>query len=157
MERQIRARFAQVNIVISDMERSLAFYRTLGVDVEDMPEPWTAHHRTVNDVSPAVAVEFDSLESVVNWAPVWHPNRTGAVIGFVVQGDEDVDAAVALLAAEGHVVLQPPHDAFFGARYAVVEDPDGIPVGIMGPIDEARRWMPEPPDRSAGGSASAVG
>jgi uncharacterized glyoxalase superfamily protein PhnB len=27
-----------------------------------------------------------------------------------------------------------PWDAFWGARYAMVEDPDGIAVGLMSPI-----------------------
>lgn len=142
----IRARFAQVNVVIADMERSMDFYRLLGVEIGDMPAPWGAHHRTVTNVNVDVTVEFDSAVSAVNWAPEWDPIRTGAVIGFVVDSADEVDAVVATLAAEGHRVLQPPHDAFFGARYAVVEDPDGIGVGIMGPIDDTNRWMPDPPN-----------
>lgn len=141
----VRARFAQVNLVIADMERSMAFYRLLGVEVGDMPTPWGAHHRTITNVKDDVTVEFDSAVSVVNWAPAWDSVRTGTVIGFVVDSDDEVDAAVEMLAGEGHRVLQPPHDAFFGARYAVVEDPDGIGVGIMGPIDDARHWMPDLP------------
>jgi hypothetical protein len=35
-------------------------------------------------------------------------------------------------------------DAFWGARYAIVADPDGNDVGLMSPIDESRRtWPPE--------------
>ena len=34
----------------------------------------------------------------------------------------------------GYAGLQPPHDAFWGARYAIIEDPDGIAVGLMSPI-----------------------
>jgi catechol 2,3-dioxygenase-like lactoylglutathione lyase family enzyme len=143
--REVRARFAQVNIVIADMERSMEFYRLLGVDVADMPGPWKAHHRTVTNVDADVTVEFDSTLSVANWAPAWRSSHTGALIGFVVDTDQDVDAVVQLVEGEGHLVLQQPHDAFFGARYAVVEDPDGIGVGIMGPIDESRGWMPDPP------------
>ena len=33
-------------------------------------------------------------------------------------------------------------DTFFGARYAIVADPDGRSVGIMSPIDPARRSAP---------------
>ena len=32
---------------------------------------------------------------------------------------------------------QEPYDAFWGARYAVVSDPDGNGVGIMSPVDDA--------------------
>ena len=46
---------------------------------------------------------------------------------------------VAALAAEGVPVQQQPYDAFWGARYAVVSDPDGNGVGIMSPVDPAFR------------------
>jgi uncharacterized glyoxalase superfamily protein PhnB len=38
--------------------------------------------------------------------------------------------------------LQAPFDAFWGARYAIVEDPDGIAVGLMSPISANRRSPP---------------
>lgn len=141
----VQAHFGQVNIVVSDMERTMAFYRLLGVEVADMPEPWGDHHRTITNVSPDTTVEFDSVVSVVNWAGGWIPGRTGVVVGFVVESDAEVDTAVDVLSGDGHRVLQEPHDAFFGARYAVVEDPDGLGVGIMGPIDDSRRWVPDVP------------
>jgi hypothetical protein len=33
-----------------------------------------------------------------------------------------------------------------GARYAVVTDPDGNAVGLMSPIDSARKTMPPTPE-----------
>lgn len=144
----VRARFAQVNLVITDMDRSLAFYRLLGVDLAEIAEEWAdwaPHHQQTADLGEGISVEFDSSVSVVNWASAWEPGRTGAVIGFLVERDEDVDAAVAAIADAGYRVIQPPHDAFFGARYALVEDPDGIAVGITGPIDDARRSVPDLP------------
>ena len=55
---------------------------------------------------------------------------------------EAVDARYAELAGAGHKGLQPPYDTFWGARYAIVEDPDGRHVGIMSPIDPERRTAP---------------
>ncbi|WP_342782045.1 VOC family protein [Trebonia kvetii] len=37
------------------------------------------------------------------------------------------------LVATGYRGQQPPYDAFWGARYAVIEDPDGNAAGIMSP------------------------
>jgi hypothetical protein len=34
------------------------------------------------------------------------------------------------------------YDAFWGARYAIVADPDGSDVGLMSPIDEQRQTWP---------------
>ena len=52
---------------------------------------------------------------------------------------DEVDTLVETLAGAGVPVQQPPYDAFWGARYAVVSDPDGNAVGIMSPVDPDRR------------------
>jgi hypothetical protein len=38
--------------------------------------------------------------------------------------------------------VQVPYDAFWGARYAIVADPDGNEVGLMSPRDDDRRSFP---------------
>ena len=58
--------------------------------------------------------------------PGW-PGGTGFVLGFKVETRDEVDAMVAALAADGVPVQQPPFDAFWGARYAVVSDPMATP------------------------------
>ena len=58
---------------------------------------------------------------------------------------EDVDDLYAELTSAGYVGQQAPYDAFWGARYAIVEDPSGNSVGLMSPIDEARRAAPPSP------------
>ena len=68
------------------------------------------------------------------------------MIGFRVERRETVDAIYADLVAHGAVGQQPPWDAFWGARYAVVEDPDGNAVGIMSAMDPARRSPAPDPD-----------
>ena len=60
-------------------------------------------------------------------------------------GDLDrVDAAFDELSAGGTITL-PLENTFWGARYAIVEDPSGNAVGLMSPIDPARRSGPSPP------------
>jgi uncharacterized glyoxalase superfamily protein PhnB len=49
-----------------------------------------------------------------------------------------VDEIHDALVADGARSLQPPYDAFWGARYAVVVDPDGVAVGLMSPVDDAK-------------------
>jgi uncharacterized glyoxalase superfamily protein PhnB len=67
------------------------------------------------------------------------------VLGFKVDTRAEVDALVSALVAEGVAVQQEPYDAFWGARYAVVCDPDGNGVGIMSPVDAAfRHAAPSP-------------
>ena len=57
---------------------------------------------------------------------------------------DEVDRLVASLTADGVPVQQAPYDAIWGARYAVVSDPDGNAVGIMSPVDDAYRSTPPP-------------
>jgi uncharacterized glyoxalase superfamily protein PhnB len=68
----------------------------------------------------------------------------GVVIGFSLPTREAVDERYAELTSAGYTGRQPPFDAFWGARYAIVADLDGNDVGLMSPIDESRRtWPPE--------------
>ena len=140
-----RARFNQVNIVVSDMARSVAFDEFLGAEIGDIIPPWADHHREVTSTSPEATVDLDSSISAPHWAAGWAPERTGVVVGFAVEEDVDVDALVAAVEAAGHAVLQPPHDAFFGCRYAVVEDPDGNAVGLRGRCATTVAGSPTPP------------
>jgi uncharacterized glyoxalase superfamily protein PhnB len=55
-----------------------------------------------------------------------------------------VDRIYAELTAAGHAGQQPPYDAFWGSRYAIVCDPDGNFVGLMSPPEQAHR-KPSPP------------
>jgi uncharacterized glyoxalase superfamily protein PhnB len=71
------------------------------------------------------------------------------VLGFRVSSRDTVDRIYADLTGAGYTSQQPPCDAFWGARYAVVQDPDGNPVGIMSPPDPTRRSAP--PSPRAGG------
>ena len=142
----------QINIVVRDMQRSLAFYRLLGVSIEDTRDPewaeWARHH--VNGVvSNGVRVEFDSVAFAKQWNPELDEAKLGsAVIPFFhVPSREEVDRVHARVRAAGHRSQKAPEDAFWGARYAIVEDPDGNSVGIMSPIDESMRRPPPPPPR----------
>jgi uncharacterized protein (DUF362 family) len=63
---------------------------------------------------------------------------------FHVSSREEVDRVHARVTAAGHRSHKAPEDAFWGARYAIIEDPDGNPEGIMSPIDESKR-RPSPP------------
>ena len=64
------------------------------------------------------------------------------VVGFSVSSRDEVDGLYGEMTAAGHRGLQAPFDAFWGARYAIVEDPDGIAVGIMSPISAKHRAPP---------------
>lgn len=126
----------QVNVVTTDMPAAVSFYRALGLDVQESGPVWDQHHRAVAQPEP-LHMDLDSLE----FATRWNAGTTGPrpVIGFRLASREAVDELHARLVAAGHRSQQEPWDAFWGARYAVVEDPDGNPIGLMSPADDAHR------------------
>ena len=139
----------QVNIVVTDMERSVAFYRLLGLDVPDTLPGWQHHHRSPMIPGGAVDLDLDSTSFASRWDEGWsspdRPSGAGAVVGFRLSTRKAVDDTYRRLTAAGHRSQQPPCDAFWGARYAVVEDPDGNAVGLMSPTDPSMRRIPEAP------------
>ena len=64
------------------------------------------------------------------------------VLGFVLPTRQAVDDRYAGLTSAGYQGRQPPFDAFWGARYAIVADPDGYDVGLMSRVKESRRTWP---------------
>ena len=54
----------QIKIIVRDMDRSLAFYRLLGVSIADIRDPkwaeWAQHH-DYGVTANGVRVEFDSV------------------------------------------------------------------------------------------------
>lgn len=136
----------QINLVVRDMDAMIEFYRRLGVQVAPTVPPWDRHHRTLQ-TPDGLDFDLDSTTFATQWNQGWPQGKTGPVIGFRVESRDTVDAIYADLTNAGHVGQQAPCDAFWGARYAVVSDPDGNAVGIMSVVDPARRT--EPPDPSA--------
>ena len=134
----------QVNIVVSDMEASAAFYERLGVRLATSPPEWAPHHRNSTKVGGA-DVDLDSSAFAAVWDTGWPAGRTGVVLEFRMPSREAVDRVYADLVDAGYASQQEPYDAFFGARFAVVEDPDGNPVGLMSVVDPAYRGDTPPP------------
>ena len=132
----------QVNLVVADTEAAAAFYALLGLRLEPMPPEWAPHHR--NMTSGGADLDLDSPTFAAVWNAGWRPGATGVVLGFRVATREAVDELYDELVAAGHRGQQPPYDAFWGSRFAVVEDPDGNAVGLLSPPDDEHRTAPPP-------------
>jgi catechol 2,3-dioxygenase-like lactoylglutathione lyase family enzyme len=138
-------RLDQLNLVVRDVRASSAFYARLGLEFGDTDDLWADHHvGAVHGEHSGIDVDLDSTTFAQKWDTGW-PGGTGVVIGFKVDSRQEVDRLVAALSADGVDVQQEPFDAFWGARYAIVGDPDGNGVGIMSPVDPAFRSEPPSP------------
>jgi len=139
----------QINIVSGNLKASLAFYRRLGVEIPEEHVWSTAsgiHHASAGETAnPAINFELDSIAFARIWNQGWKGHRDlggKVVVGFKLSSRDAVDAVYGDLTGAGYIGLQVPYDAFWGSRYAVVEDPDGIAVGLMSPPSVELRSAP---------------
>lgn len=147
-------RVDQVNVVVDDVAAAAHFLTELGVDLPAAPEGWEAHHRSIptatsshgghDRVDPAFDVDLDS-SVFARWWGALAPSFNGVVINLRVDERSDVDQLHERAIAVGGATLKAPYDAFWGARFAVVEGPGPLAIGIMSVPDPALRTLPPDP------------
>ena len=121
---------ALVELVVSDMAATLAFYRQLGLDI---PADADGDPHLDIELSGGLRLAFDTEATIRSFDPQWSPPIGGhrMALAFDCDTPEQVDAAWAELTAAGYQGHLAPWDAFWGMRYAVVHDPDGTPVDMF--------------------------
>lgn len=142
-----RPTLTQVNLVVQDMERTLDFYRRLGLTIKDAVEwpPGSGARHTSVSMPNGFGLEFDNMAGARTWNPGLDKTPAGGgrtVIGFAMPSSAAVDDLHAELTGAGYRSRLQPHDAFWVGRYAIVLDPDLNQVGLMGPIDPRRAFTP---------------
>lgn len=126
---------AYIELVVSDMAATLAFYRRLGVDVaadgDDQPH--------VEADLGGIRIAWDTEDTIRSFDPSWSPPTGGhrVALAFACESTTDVDAAYRELTDAGYDGHLPPWDAVWGMRYAVVHDPDGTTVDLSAPLRQA--------------------
>jgi uncharacterized glyoxalase superfamily protein PhnB len=128
---------SSVNLFVKDMSAALAFYRRLGLAIPDGVEG----RPHVEAVMPnGLRLEFDTIELTKSYDTGWREPAGGSrnVFQFLLPSRQAVDELFADLTSAGHNGHLPPFDAFWGARYAVVDDPDGNLVALTSAQDPDR-------------------
>ena len=134
----------QLNIVAKDFDATIEFYRRLGVSITEAPGTVNSPRHARASLPDDFILEFDNHALAQIYNAAWRRSRGSSrvVIGFCLPTREAVDQRYAELVSAGYEGRQPPYDAFWGARYAIIADPDGNDVGLMSPIEENRRLWP---------------
>jgi uncharacterized glyoxalase superfamily protein PhnB len=116
-----------IGIVTSDMARSIAFYRLLGVDLPETPDEGHIDAQLPN----GVRLMLDTEEVIRSFRPDW-TRATGnqVALAFECASPADVDEVYARAVAAGFHGEKEPWDAFWGQRYAQLQDPDGVGVDL---------------------------
>jgi catechol 2,3-dioxygenase-like lactoylglutathione lyase family enzyme len=114
-------------IVVSNMARSIDFYRLVGLDVPETPGE--GHVDTF--LPNGVRFMLDTEETVRSFRPDW-TRATGNQLGlaFECESPAEVDEVYGRVTAGGFHGEKEPWDAAWGQRYAQLQDPDGVPVDL---------------------------
>jgi uncharacterized glyoxalase superfamily protein PhnB len=121
------AQLNAIGIVVSDMDSSIRFYRLLGLEVPETPDE--GHVETT--LANGARLMFDSEETVKSFRPDW-TRQTGnqLALAFECGRPAEVDETYTRAIDAGFHGEKEPWDAFWGQRYAQLQDPDGVPVDL---------------------------
>jgi uncharacterized protein len=130
----MRPRIDVLTLGVADLERSLAFYRALGLEsggvigtefVGDEGTPGGA--AAMFELQDGLILSLygrDNLAKDAN-ATFDAPGRGEFSVGHLVASREDVDAVLAQAKAAGATVTDEPHDRAWGIYSGYFRDPDG--------------------------------
>jgi len=123
-----------IGIVSADIERSLSFYRLLGLAT---PEFDAKEDHFQCDLGGGVTLMWDTVALIQQITP-GYVHGSGSSIGLAWQCDSPalVDEAYARIVGAGFESEKAPWDAFWGQRYAIVKDPDGNLTSLYAQLGE---------------------
>ena len=121
-----------IDIVVADMGKALAFYRTLGLSV---PEGMDDSEQ-VQVATPGGATLGILTEAMMKGHNPYWVDPIGQRVTFACHCDDaaEVDATYARVTAAGYEGRQEPWDSPWGQRYAMLGDPDGNRVDLFAAI-----------------------
>jgi catechol 2,3-dioxygenase-like lactoylglutathione lyase family enzyme len=120
-----------IGIVVADVPRAIAFYRLLGLPFADPAEGEDFIEVKAN----GYRISLNAQKLVKELTPGWvEPRGQRHEIAFLCGSPKEVDETYAAVVKAGHHGIKEPWDAFWGQRYAVVEDPDGAHVSLFCPL-----------------------
>ena len=116
-----------IGIMVSDLRRSLLFYRLLGLD---LPEDSDEDHVEAT-MANGTRLMFDPEEVIRSFLPEWtRDNGNQVSLAFECASPAELDEIYAGVVAAGFEGEKEPWDAFWGQRYALLGDPDGVRVNL---------------------------
>ncbi len=121
-------KFDMIGIVVKDMQKALDFYRILGLEI-----PESAN----DDIHVEVAqsgfrLAFDTQETIKDIYGGWdEPIGHRIELAFLCDSREAVNELFSKITEHGYSGYREPWDAFWGQRYAIVQDPDGNLISLF--------------------------
>jgi uncharacterized glyoxalase superfamily protein PhnB len=116
-----------IGITVSDLRRSMQFYRLLGIDLPEDP----AEGHLEATMPNGTRLMFDAEEVIRSFLPDWtRADGNQVSLAFECATPAELDETYARVVAAGFEGEKEPWDAFWGQRYALLGDPDGVRVNL---------------------------
>jgi uncharacterized glyoxalase superfamily protein PhnB len=123
-----------IGIVASDMAASIRYYRLLGLDLPDTP----GEGHVEATMAGGLRLMLDSEEVVKSFLPEWRRETGNQLsLAFECATPAEVDEVYARMTGAGFEGEKEPWDAFWGQRYALLRDPDGVEVNLFASLESA--------------------
>ena len=126
------ARIEAVGVTSTDMERTVAFYRCLGFDFDGVD--LKADHVEPNQPDGETRLMIDTEALMLRLTGHGVSPSQHSSFGLLCDSPAEVDSLAAGVEAAGFAVPVAPWDAFWGQRYATVQDPDGHRIDLYAPL-----------------------
>ena len=119
-----------LGIVCSDMRRSVAFYGQLGIE---FPE---GNGHVEATLPNGVRLMLDKEEVILSFNPDWKREAGNQIsLALECESPAEVDELYARITEAGFHGEKEPWDAFWGQRYAQLQDPDRVPVDLYAALE----------------------
>jgi uncharacterized glyoxalase superfamily protein PhnB len=114
-----------IGIVSSDLARTRAFYRVLGIEFGEGDDHIEA------TMPSGLRLMVDTENVIRSFRPDWsRADGTQVALAFGCAGPAEVDELYTRAVEAGFASEKEPWDAVWGQRYAQLTDPDGVPVDL---------------------------
>lgn len=119
-----------IGIVATDIESSVNFYSLL-----DLKFSGESENHVEARTSSGLRIMLDSESLMKELNPNWvRPEGQRMTLAFLCKNPNEVDSLYHKIISSGYRGVKEPWNAFWGQRYATVQDPDGNAVDLFSPL-----------------------
>lgn len=121
-----------VSVTSTNLKTSVKFYSLLGFNFPSCEEGEKHIEPEHNDGEIHLMIDSsDLIENITGSKPIPPNHSTFAIL---CTNPSEVDHLYKKIKEGGFTVVKEPWDAFWGQRYAIIQDPDGYKIDLFAPL-----------------------
>jgi uncharacterized glyoxalase superfamily protein PhnB len=121
-----------VGVSSSDLKKTAAFYELLGFEFDEIKEG-EDHVEPLTEPG-GMRLMIDSKKLMMELIHAQPVPSNHSAFAILYDSPAEVNAVAERAKRAGHTIVAQPWDAFWGQRYAIVQDPDGYRIDLFAPL-----------------------